>query len=205
MAKNWNKRNKYRTPVKQESNKTYNQLYKEATRLSNKVNNKLKAIKSDFGSIGWAGNKLREKTERNVVNTWTSKGVKITRKTSEDSLKASIVAMNQFIKSETGTVSGLYNVVKKQQESLRTTFSTDKKEITKEESEAIYKLFDDSDFNFVKKFVPRDSDLIGVLEDTKEKNDSFDGFLKRCNFYFDTGQDDDLLDALKCLYDRWMS
>ena len=205
MAKNWSKRNKFRPPVKKESDKTYNQLYKEALRLSNKVNKKMTTIQRDFGSIGWAGNKLKEKTERNIVDTWSSKGVKITRKTSEDSLKASIVAMNQFLKSETGTVKGVYDVMKRQQDTLRATLSTEDKEITAEESQAIYKLFDDKDFNFLTKFVPQDSDLIAILVDTKEVNGTFDDFLRRCNFYFDTGQDDDIKDALKRIYDRWMS
>lgn len=204
MAKNW-KKNKYRLPSKKESVKSYNELYKEALRLSNRINKKLISIQRDVGSIGWAGNILKNKTERSLVDTWTSKGVKITRKTSDDSLKASITAMKQFLKSETGTVKGIYDVMRKQQESLQATFSTNKKKITKEESEAIYQLFNDKDFNFVRRFVPQDSDIIAILEDTKEKGDSFEGFLKRCNFYFDTGQDDDLKDALKNLYDRWMS
>lgn len=204
MAKNW-KKNKYRSPVKRESDKNYNQLFKEATRLSNKVNKKLNAIQRDFGSIGWAGNKLREKTERSIINTWTSKGVKVTRRTSEDVLKATIKAMNNFLQSETGTVKGLYDVMKRQQDSLRATLSTEDVEITKEESEAIYKLFNDKDFQFLSRFVPQDSDLIIILEDTKENGDSFETFERKCNFYFNTGQDDDIKDALKRLYDRWMS
>lgn len=193
-------------PVKRKrytSEKNSEKLYRELVRKTGQANKRLREIRREFGSLGWAGSKLKEKTEFKLVNTWRSKGVKVSKSLTETQMKATLKALNDFLSSKTSTVKGIKRTIKKQQNTLRKTFSNDFREMTVEESKTMYKFFEDEDFNYVTKFLPSD-ELINLLMDSKDADDTKDAFLKRVESYINIGEDDDLKDALLMLYYRWV-
>lgn len=193
-------------PVKRKkytSEKNSEKLYRELVRKTGQANKRLREIRREFGSLGWAGSKLKEKTEFKLVNTWRSKGVKVSKSLSETQMKATLKALNNFLSSKTSTVKGIKRTIKKQQNTLRKTFSNDFREMTVEESKTMYKFFEDEDFNYVTKFLPSD-ELINLLMDSKDADDTRGAFLKRVESYINIGEDDDLKDALLMLYYRWV-
>lgn len=192
-------------PVKKTRNvseKDSEKLFREIVRKTGQANKRLREIRREFGSLGWAGSKLKEKTEFHLVNTWRTKGIKVSKSLSEQQMKATLRALNDFLKSETSNVKGIKKVMKKQQISLRQAFSTDK-EITVDESKTMYTFFEDNDFNYVTQFIPA-SDLFILLMDAKENKDTENQFLNRVENYIVIGEDDDLKEALLNIYSRWL-
>ena len=194
-----------RLPIKKKrtvSEKDSEKLFRELVRKTGQANKRLREIRREFGSLGWAGSKLKEKTEFHLVNTWRTKGIKVSKSLSEQQMKATLRALNDFLKSETSNVKVIKKVMKKQQTSLRQAFSTDK-EITVDESKTMYTFFEDNDFNYVTQFIPA-SDLFILLMDAKENKDSENQFLNRVENYIVIGEDDDLKEALLNIYRRWI-
>ena len=192
-------------PVKKTRNvseKNSEKLFRELVRKTGQANKRLREIRREFGSLGWAGSKLKEKTEFYLVNTWRSKGIKVSKSLSEQQMKATLRALNDFLKSETSSVKGIKKVMRKQQTSLRQAFSTDK-EITIDESKTMYTFFEDNDFNYITQFIPA-SDLFILLMDAKENKDNENQFLNRVENYIVIGEDDDLKEALLNIYSRWI-
>ena len=125
-------------PVKKKyypkTEKDNEKLYNELIRKVGQANKRLREIRREFGTLSWAGSKLKEKTEFDLVNTWRgSKGIKVSKSMSEEQLQATLTAINQFLKSKTSTVKGIKQTMKKQQKSLQNTFKNFNINITPEE------------------------------------------------------------------------
>lgn len=210
--KTWKYKNK-RLPVKTSNytstyDKTREEKLKELARKTGQVNKRLRAIKREFGSLGWAGETIKDKTEYYLVNTWRNYekriGIRFNKNTiTDEQIDATLAYMNNFLKSKSATVRGVKRIMTKQQESLKQTLSTDDKELTIEESKSLYKLFDDKDYNYITKFIP-ESDLFVLLQDAKENKDTEEQYFKRVENYITIGEDDDLREALLNLYNRWV-
>lgn len=188
-------------PVKKyhpKTEKTSDQLYRELVRKTGQVNRRIAAIKREYGILGWAANKLKEKTEISLINAWRSKGIKVNKNMSEMQMKAVLKNLNNFLNSKTSTVKGIKQVMKKQQENLQTTF-----EVTPEESQTLYTFFSDRDFNYITQYISA-SDLFLLLQDAKEQGDNESDWLERVSNYIDIGQDEDLKRALISIYNKYV-
>jgi hypothetical protein len=207
MAKKyWTYKGK-KIPVKKyrlQTEKTNDQLYRELVRKVGQANKRLREIKREFGTLGWAGSKLKEKTEFNLVNTWrSSKGIKVSKNLSEQQMLATLNEINKFLKSKTSTVKGIKQTMKKQQETLRNTFKQFDIDITPEESQNLYKMFDDKDFSILYQYIDP-SELYVIVLDAKDNGDTEAQFIKRIESYGVDGQDLELRQAILNLYYRWV-
>lgn len=195
-------------PVKKQyypkTEKDNEKLYKELVRKVGQANKRLREIRREFGSLGWAGGKLKEKTEIILVNSWRgSRGIKVSKSMSEQQLQATLTAINQFLKSKTSTVKGIKQTMKKQQETLRNTFKQFNVDITPEESKSLYKMFDDKDFSILYQYIDP-SELYVIVQDARENGDTEAEFIKRIESYGVDGQDLELRQAILNLYYRWV-
>ena len=187
-------------PVKKyypKTKKTSEQLYRELVRKTGQANRRISAIKKEFGSLGWSGNKLKEKTEIALIDAWRSRGIKVNKNMSETQMKATLKLLNNFLESKTSTIKGIKKVMREQQENLKTQL-----EITPEESQTLYSFFSDNDFNFITQYIQA-SDLFLLLQESKEQNDSTERWLDRVSGYLDYGQDEDLKRALISIYNKY--
>jgi hypothetical protein len=191
---------KYYPPTK----KTNEQQYRELIRKVGQANKRLRAIKNEFGTLGWAGETLKDKTEMNLIKAWTSKGIRINKNMSKEQQKAVLKAINNFFKSKTSTIKGIKRVQREQIESLRITFSRDDVELTTEESKALYKRFEDRDYTTVTRFI-KPSDLNVLIDVAKEHNDTFKQFMRRRVDSYITGIiDKNLRISLKAIYEKYV-
>lgn len=190
---------KYYPPTK----KTSEQQYRELIRKVGQANKRLRAIKNEFGTIGWAGETLKDKTEMNLIKAWTSKGIRVNKNMSEEQQKAVLKSINNFLKSKTSTIKGIKRVQREQIESLRVTFSRDDVELTTEESKALYKRFEDRDYTTVTRFI-KPSDLNVLIDVAKEHNDTFNQFMRRVDSYITGIIDEDLRISLRAIYEKYV-
>ena len=207
MAKKyWTYKGK-KIPVKKyrsQTEKTNEQLYRELVRKIGLVNKRLREIRREFGTISWAGGKLREKTEFHLVNTWrSSKGIRVSESMSEEQIKATLRAVNQFLKSKTSTVKGVRESMKKQQNTLRNTFKQFDIDISVEDSTTLYKFFDDPDFRVLFEYIDP-SELYVICQEAKEDNDTEEDFIRRIETYNVNGEDLYLRACILDLYYKWV-
>lgn len=193
----------YKNRYNPKTKKTADALYREAIRKTGQANKRLRAIKNEFGTLGWAGIKLKEKTEFHLVDAWRSKGIKINKSMSEKQLKAIIKAIDNFLKSKTSNVKGIKQTIKKSQESLRKTLSLEDVNITVEESKTLYKFFEDNDYIYITNYIQA-SDFNALLQDAKESNDNENQFIKRIEDYAINGIDEDMKRALLNIYNKYV-
>ena len=193
-------------PVKKynpQTKKTSDTLYRELIRKTGQANKRLRSIRNEFGTLGWAGNKLKEKTEINLLNAWRSKGIKVNKNMSEQQQRAILKAIDNFLQSKTSTIKGIKSTMKKTQQSIRQELSNEDINLSVEESQTLYSFFGDKDFNYITSYIPA-SDLFALLEDSKESNDSFNSFVDRIENYIVVGNDDDMIKALESIYNKYV-
>lgn len=189
--------------------KSKNQLYNEAVRKIGLTNKRIKSISREFGGdIGWAGNILKNRTERNLVNTWKArggKGIKINKNMSEEQLQATINSIDRFLKSQTSSIKGIKNVMKKQQDTLRRTFSRPDYEISKEESKTLYELFDDPNFRYATDIENINaSTMFTLMVEAKAENWKEQKFQKQLENIMTHTPDENMREKIKAIFDKWM-
>lgn len=193
-------------PVKRynpKTKKTADALYREAIRKTGQANKRLRDIKNEFGTLGWAGKKLKEKVDISVLDAWRSKGVKVSKSMSEKQLKAVIKAIDDFLQSKTSNVKGIKQTIKKSQDSLRKTLSTEDINVTAEESKTLYSFFEDTDFNTLVNYLGA-SETFALIQDAKESNDNSDEFISRIERYIMIGEDEDMKQSLENIYNKYV-
>ena len=193
---------KYKPKTEKDNEKLFNELVRKV----GQANKRLREIRREFGSLGWAGSKLKEKTEFNLVNTWRStKGIKVSKSMSEQQMQATLRAINSFLSSQTSSVKGIKRVMKKQQQTLRTKFSSPTKEITKEESETLYSMYDDNDFKTITSRIGASAeDIFTLMVEAKEDNWSKDKFIQEIEYLMNHSADKDLKEKITSLYNKWI-
>ena len=190
---------KYNPKTKQTSEQLYNQLIRKV----GQANRRLSKIKKEIGTIGWAGNILKNKTDMHLVSTWTTKGIRIRKNTTEKQMKATLRAIDDFLASKTSTVKGIRQTIKLQQEGIRRAFSKSDAIISNEESKVIYSFFGDKDFDYVTEKVNY-KDVFIHMQNAKDTNKDKDTFIAGIEKYIEIGNDQNMRDALTRLYDKFI-
>lgn len=190
---------KYYPPTK----KTSEQQYRELVRKVGQANKRLRAIKNEFGTLGWAGEILKDKTAFHMVDGWRgSRGVKINKKMTKEQQKAVLKSINNFLKSKTSTIKGFKRAQRLQIESLRVTFSKDDVELTNKEAKALYDRFENKDYDTITQYI-KASDLNVLLDKTRTEHDTYKQFMTRTKSYIGKIVDEDVRTALKNVYKRY--
>lgn len=186
-----------------ETKKTSDQLYNELIRKVGQANKRLRAIKQEYGSLGWAGATLQEKTSMHLINTWRSRGIRINKNMSQEQLKATKRAIDIFLKSNTSTIRGIEQTKRKQVEGLKKAFSTEDIELTTEESKALYNRFENKDYTTILSYLSA-SELNALIDDSKEHGDTLEQFMKRSEDYITGVVDIQLKQSLESIYYKYV-
>lgn len=136
-----------------EEQRLYNLLKKQAKI----ANQRILRLEREFGKNAWGVKYLKQALEIEPLQAWTPKGrIKVSKKFNETQLNAILKATDKFIKAKAITTKrGIEQTRKKAIENLRTRFSVDAKEMTYEETEALYEIFEDKEVNRITAFIPR--------------------------------------------------
>lgn len=195
-----------KTPIskpKKLTNKTETQLLNELIRKTGQVNKRLKAIRNEYGSISWAGSKLKSKVKIPLIDVWRGNRIKVNRNMSVKQMKATIKAMDEFLKSKTSTVKGIKQTKQKTINTFKETLSMEDINLSTKDAESLYNLFGNKDYNLITNYIDA-SEFNALLDDAKTMDDSKNEFIERISNYILIGQDEDLINSLSNIYDKYI-
>ena len=179
-------------------------LYNELKKLSKKANQRLVRLERAFGKDTWASKRLRNKLDIESLQAWTKTGrVKVNKKMTITQLKATIKATQQFLNSKTSRVKGVKEVKKTTISNIAKSLGTEEEELTNEEAETLYDLLSEDYITDLTKYIPP-SELWALIEDARASNDTEQQFIDRIKDYIYFGNDNDMINKLKIIYDKYV-
>lgn len=191
--------------AKKEMTEEQAELFRELTKLSKRANQRLVRLEGAFGKDTWASRKLKNRLDIEPLQAWTKTGrVRVNKSMTITQLRATIKATNQFLNSQTSTVAGIKKVREKQIKSISKALGTEEADLTYEEAETLYIMFEDTDFTF---FVPQylsASEFWAEIESAKEQNLDLDDFTNSIRKYIEFGNDLDMLIRIRAIYEKYV-
>lgn len=181
------------------------ELYNQNLKLVNEVNRRIKALQKQGFEKTWASGKLDTRLDTKVLKSIDKKGkVKIRKDLSATQMLAVNKALNLFLESQTSTAKG----IKKREENIikgiRRSLTTGKKEVSSEDARFYYKMFEDSDFNFLTSGDSvKPSDLWALIDDSIVANDSIDSWLEKVSS-FTNSEDQDVRQSAINIYNKYI-
>ena len=179
-------------------------LYNELKKLSKRANQRLVRLERAFGKDTWASKKLRDRLNIEPLDAWTKTGrVKVNKSMTITQMRATIKATQQFLNSKTSTIKGIKEVKKTTISNIAKSLGTDENELTEEEAESLYNLLSEDYITDLTKYIPP-SELWAIIEDAKESNDTEKQFIDRISDYIYWGNDVDMVNKLKIIYQKYI-
>ena len=178
--------------AKKEMTEEQAELFRELTKLSKRANQRLVRLERTFGKDTWASRKLKNRLDIEPLQAWTKTG------------RATIKATNQFLNSQTSTVGGIKKVREKQIKNISKALGTEEVDLTYEDAETLYRMFEDTDFTF---FVPQylsASEFWAEVESAKEQNSDINDFTNSIRKYIEFGNDLDMLVRIRAIYEKYV-
>lgn len=179
-------------------------LFNELKKLSKRANQRLVRLERAFGKDTWASKRLRNKLDIESLQAWTRTGrVKVNKSMTITQMKATIKATQQFLNSKTSRVKGVKEVRKTTISQIAKSLGTEEEELTDEEAETLYDLLSDDYVTDLTKYIPP-SELWAIIEDARESNDTEQQFVDRISDYIYFGNDSDMINKLKIIYEKYV-
>ena len=143
--------------VKKELTEEEQELFNELKKLSKTANQRIVRLEREFGKDTWGTKYLKEKLATEPLQAWTISGrVKANKSMTVTQMKATIKETKKFLDNTSiSTKRGIKKAKQKAIKTLKTRFSTDVSDISYEEAEALYNLFEDKEVNGITNFIPR--------------------------------------------------
>lgn len=191
---------------REEINKDQQKLYEELRKLAKRANQRIVRLERQFGKDKWAVKNLRDRLDTQKLQAWTKKGrIKYNKSMTITELRAVIKATKQFLNSQTSTKRGIEKVRKKQIEGIQKSLSMEEEEeMAYEEAEALYRLFEDTDFtSFVPKFFSA-SEFWSLINEAKIQNMNEDRFIDLIKMYIEIGSDVEMVMRSKAIYKKYV-
>lgn len=195
-------------PTKKRSYTDKEILEKSAKIKAEAANRRLKALNKSGNYGTFSSKKLFDRLDspklKSLTKLRTGKitGIKIKSNMNKTDLTAVNKALDQFLKSSTSTTKGLNKVMEKTKKSMYETLKARDKNITKEDIETYYNMLGDKDFDYFNDKIGA-STMWALIEDSIEKEENQDEFLKRLNNYITLNDEDVKAKAMR-LYEKYV-
>ena len=179
-------------------------LEKETRKLVSKANARLDSLQRRYKSGTFASKKLANRLSSNKMKMWNKGKIKLGKNPTKQQLLAVNKAASQFLKSQTSTKKGISKTIQKTIESLRSSLSTEDKEMSYEDASKFYEMFGEDNFSNIADKIGASS-LQAVIEDAIEESDSENDFIKRIETYAGLSMNDlDLRESAKVLFEKYV-
>lgn len=159
-------------------------LYNELKKLSKRANQRIVRLERNFGKDTWATKRLKDKLSIEKLGAWTKTGrVRANKSLNEIQIQYIIKATTDFLNSKTSTKKGIKAMKKKMIEEIQKKYGSETNDITYEEAESLANFFEDVEVNKITNYIPG-SDVLAVIEETREQKNSYEQFYSQMNSIF---------------------
>lgn len=132
------------------------ELFNELKKLSKRANQRIVRLERNFGKDTLVTRYLKDKLATEPLQAWTRSGrVRVNKSMTVSQMKATIKATKEFLNNQLSTRRGIKKSKIKAIETLKTRFSSEVKDVTDEEAEALTYFFEDKDVNKITNYIPR--------------------------------------------------
>lgn len=187
-----------------ELTKEQQQLYTELKKLVKRANQRLVRLERSFGINTWAFKKLMNRLSAEPILAWSKNNrILLNKSMNITKMKAILKATNQFLNSKTSTVRGIKKIKKTTIKSIATSIGIDDEELSFEEAESLYNIFEDKDTLQLVNYIGA-SETRDFIQEAKEVNMSENEFLKTIELYLNYGNDKEMLQTIKNVYNKFI-
>lgn len=174
------------------------ELYSELRRLAKMANQRILRLEREFGTDIAPIKKLRNRLDSSLVRGWTEGGrVRYNKSMSEEQMRASIKALEDFKASIRSRVSGYRKVREFRREQIKRIF-----EVEDEDVDKFFDILEDTKSRILDKIDP--SKFFAMVQEAKDINATFERWINILEDYIEIGNDVDLREDALYLYNKYV-
>lgn len=178
------------------------ELRRKVEKEVQRANQRIKSINKKYKgtTYTWSINKLKNKLDNYV----RKERVVIPKKITNTELIKIYKEVESFLNSKQSTKTGIRTVQEKAKTTIKQTFHADDSDVSDEDVDTYYKMFEDDAFNnFVYLTGITPSELMVIIDDAIRDGDTQDEFLDRLKMYT-TIADEEVRNAAIRLYEKYV-
>ena len=176
-----------------------NQL-KEASKEANK---RLYQLHKHYPNDTWAERILYDRVNIKYSGLTPTGRVKANKKMTDQEVRASLRAVNDFLNDKRSTVEGLEEVKEKLKKSISESLQENIEGITAEDADNLVQLFEDENAKDVMRFI-EPSDLFRLVTEAKQEKITQKGFVDMARDYIDFSENKGIVKSLKGFYKTYL-
>ena len=172
-----------------------------------RVNKRLaKLEKGGFKTGTWSSKKLIDRLSTSKLNVVKNNRIVLNKNMTRTQLITVDKSLNNFLRSETSSLTGIESVRHKTINSLRNTLQQyDENEISYDDAEKLYEMLGTDDFEYFRREqLLEASDIWVFLEDASEMNQSKKDFIETMLSYSQNPNDADIRERAGRLYEKYI-
>lgn len=174
------------------------ELYNELRRLAKMANQRILRLEREFGSDIAPIKKLRNRLDSSLVRGWTQGGrVRYNKSMTEEQMRASIKALEDFKASIQSRVSGYRKVREFRREQIKRVFEVDDEDVDK-----FFDILEDAKSRILDKIDP--SKFFAMVQEAKDINATFERWISILEQEIEIGNDVDLRKDALYLYNKYV-
>lgn len=184
-----------------------NELLLELNKLIKRANQRIVRVERKFGKDRWGVKNLRDYLDTEKLNGWTAKGrIRATKGMSLTQLKAIEKATKRFLNNTaTSTLRGIEETRQKQIRGLQRSLGVKDRELTYQEAEFFYRLFEDTDYRFfIERYNFPASTFDVFIQEAIDNRQTFSRFVDSLEVYIEIGNDEELLTRARAIYQKYV-
>lgn len=177
------------------------ELIKKTTKAVQQVNQRIKSIERKFKDNGnWSITKIKNRLSK----YFKSGKLKIPKNAKEIELIDILKESTNMLESKAGTKKGIREIKERAKSSLLETLSTEDIDVTKEDINDYYSMFEDDNYNsFIKMTGLTASEVFAIIDDAIRAGDSESSFIKRLETFVNI-VDEDIRNKAIRLYNKYV-
>lgn len=177
-------------------------LERETKKTVAKVNERIKSIRKKYktGKYTWSITNIKNM----LPKFYKDNRVIIPKKAKEIELLNILKESKKFLESKASTKKGIEEIKQRAKTTLRETLSDIDVNITNQDIDDYYSMFEDNDFNnFIKETGLTASEVWAIMDDATRSGDSENNFINRLNTFINI-QDEDIRNRAIRLYNKYV-
>lgn len=177
-------------------------LERETKKTVAKVNERIKSIRKKYktGKYTWSITNIKNM----LPKFYKDNRVIIPKKAKEIELLNILKESKKFLESKASTKKGIEEIKQRAKTTLKETLSDIDVNITNQDIDDYYSMFEDNDFNnFIKETGLTASEVWAIMDDATRSGDSENNFINRLNTFINI-QDEDIRNRAIRLYNKYV-